>query len=352
LKLPKVNKSTYIKYGIGIGLGLFAIDHYPVNLVGLLILFVFAVLYIKDSDYKTWDWGSKWVYIPMLVILGTTILRLIIYRNNTELFAVTFFAIAIALYLLSRKIGREIVKVLIPFLIVEVSCVVIMALINRGEIASGYIGQYNRAIGFMTYIAILNRGRWQWLLVAIAALGIVLTGSLEGAIVLAVLGIVFLIRKDCGKKLWIPLGIMAGCLLPMVFIGDVRSLYTPVIQHLYLGDELPYVLNGRAIVYKEALQNLSILGHGYTNSLFDANTVHNVPLIVFDQLGIFAGISWIVITGYCLIKTNWKYAWIAIITMCLFDHFIWTGLAPYFFVAVGITTANTKKDDYIFRVRG
>jgi hypothetical protein len=351
LQFPKVKKSIWIKYGIGIGLGLFAIDHYPVNLIGLLILFVFTVLYTKDMDWKTLDWGSKWVYIPMFAILGTTLLRLAIYHTINEFFAVSFFAIAIILYLISRQMGKEIIKVLIPFLIVEITCIIIMALINRGEITSGFIGQYNRAVGFMVYIAILSKGKWQWLLVVFSVIAIVLTGSLEGLIILAILGIMILAKRDFSKKLWIPMGIIAIPLLVLAVSGYFPILYSQGIEHLHLNDstlELSQALNGRVIVYRESIHNLSILGHGYTNSLFNNSTVHNVPLIIFDQLGIVAGLAWITITGYCLLKTKWKYAWMMIITMCIFDHFVWTGLAPFFWVAVGMTT-RTKENDYIFR---
>jgi hypothetical protein len=338
-----------MKYGLGIGLGLFSIDHYPVNLIGMLVLFIFTTLYIKDSDCKSWDWGSKWVYIPLLTFLGIAILRLAIYHSVNEVATVSFFLIAIALYLISRKMGREIVKVLIPFLIIEVACIVVMALINRGEIASGFIGQYNRAVGFMVYIALLNQGRYQWILVGIATLAIILTGALEGLIIIAALGVVILIRKDWGKRLWVPLALITVFLLPALFMGDIKNLYSPGVEHLYMDNvEVNTFLNGRVIVYKEAIENISILGHGYVNSLFNASTVHNVPLIVFDQLGILAGIAWIVITGYCLIKTKWKYLWIAIIVMGLFDHFVWTGLAPLYFVAVGLTTSEST-NDYIFK---
>ena len=337
---------------MGIGVGLFSIDHYPVNLVGVIVLFIFTALYIKDVDYKTWDWGSKWVYIPMLVILGVSILRLCIYHTIDEIATVGLFAIFAVLYLISRKMGAEIIKVLIPFLILEIACIVIMALVNRGEITSGFIGQYNRAVGFMAYIAILNRNKWQWVLVVLVGLGILLTGSLEGLIIIAALGIAVLIRKDWGKRLWLPLALIVLFLLPAIFMGDIYNLYSQGVSHLYLDDaEISTLLNGRVIVYKEAIQNLSILGHGYIPNMFNESTVHNVPLIAFDQLGIFAGISWMIITGYCLIKTKWKYIWIAIIAMCLFDHFVWTGLAPLWWVAVGITTIETKGNDYIFRIK-
>jgi hypothetical protein len=57
-----------------------------------------------------------------------------------------------------------------------------------------------------------------------------------------------------------------------------------------------------------------------------------------------------VATLYALIKTKWKYLWIIIITACAFDHMIWTGLAPYFWLILGITTApNNIDNDYIFK---
>lgn len=353
MKLPQVKKDTCIKYGIGIGLGLFSLDHYPINLIGLLILFVFVVIYTKDSNIKIADLGSKWVYIPMLSILLITILRLAIYHTINELFAVSFFAIMLGLYVISRKMGKEIVKVLLPLFIIVAASVFIMAIVNIGEETSGIVGQYNRTAGLLAYIIVLNRNKWQWLLAIIGTLAILLTGSLEGVIILCALSIVVLCKRDWSRKLWIPLGMVTLALIVLALTGNLGHLYTPVIDNLHLtgGMQAETALNGRVIVYKNALQNISLLGHGYTNSLFTSTTVHNVPLIVFDQLGIFAGIAWIVLTGYCLIKTKWHYVWVVIIAMCLFDHFVWTGLAPLYFVAVGVTTAN-KENDYIFRLKG
>jgi len=351
LRWPKIKQEAIIKYGIGIGIAFSCIDHHPINLFGLILLMIFATLYLKDMDYRAISWGSKWVTIPMFAMLGVTLIRLAIYHNVNEASAVIFFVIAIILYLISRKMGKGIIKVLLPFAIVEIVCIVIMAIINHGEITSGFIGQYNRAAGFLAYIALLYRGKYQWLLVVLSGLAIILTGALEGLIIIAALGIMILIKRDWCKKLWIPLMVLAIILLPLVFNGEIQALYSSGVQHLYLGDDLPYVLNGRAIVYKEALQRLSILGHGYTNNYFDANTVHNVPLIVFDQLGVFAGIAWIVATGYCLIKTKAKYLWGMILVMGLFDHFVWTGLAPLWWLAVGVSTTSQENDN-IFKLRG
>jgi hypothetical protein len=347
LQFPKVKKLAWIKYGIGIGIGLFAIDRYPVNLIGLLILFIFTVLYTKDMDWKTLDWGSKWVYIPMLVIFGTTVLRLVIYHTISEVFAVSFFAIMIVLYLISRQYGKDIVRILLMvFAVVAISQPVMLFLHIGKEYDGGIVGNYNRAAVLLGIIAFMYMGKWKWLLIFIATIAMLFTGSLEGLLLIGVTGIVILLRKDWNKKLWIPFGALAVIALIWVFSGAAYNFYYQTIVCLNFGEV--NALNSRVIVYKEALGQLSLLGHGYTNSFFNNSTVHNVPLIIADQLGVVAALAWVVATLYALIKTKWKYLWVIIITACAFDHMIWTGLAPLWWLSMGLS-ADKIDNDLIYR---
>jgi len=74
-----------------------------------------------------------------------------------------------------------------------------------------------------------------------------------------------------------------------------------------------------------------------------------VPLIIVDQIGPLAGLAWLWVTIACLVKTKWRYAFIAVIALSLFDHYIWTQAAPYWWVLVGVSTTSTIKSDLIFR---
>jgi len=119
--------------------------------------------------------------------------------------------------------------------------------------------------------------------------------------------------------------------------------------------------NGRLPAYKTAVSSISFFGHGY--ALFETErtitpegdetwtvpTVHNVPLIIVDQIGIIPAIMWLFITLYCLVRTSWKYAFVCVLGLCVFDHFIWTIFAPFWWVLVGVATTG-EIEDKIFKV--
>jgi len=109
--------------------------------------------------------------------------------------------------------------------------------------------------------------------------------------------------------------------------------------------------SGRWEVIVERLKSTSILGHGYSLSTVGGQIVHNIPLIIVHQIGPIAGLSWLFVTVYCAIKTKWKYAWIAVMAMCVFDHYLYTQFTPYWWVLIGVSTSSNIKNDLIFKKR-
>ena len=106
-------------------------------------------------------------------------------------------------------------------------------------------------------------------------------------------------------------------------------------------------------VIKEAMSNIKPLGDGFIVTEFASGTVHNVPLIIIQQLGwagIIAALAWLWVSIWCLVKSRLKYAWALILALCVFDHFIWTQFAPLWWMVVGISTIpGIIKTDLLFR---
>jgi hypothetical protein len=184
-------------------------------------------------------------------------------------------------------------------------------------------------------------------------------GALEGVFIMAVLIVAILWRRDWGKRILLPIGAVIVLIVSFGVMGYLVPLYNhnPNLQSLsqffasgVLDEEtLNGITTSRWEVMKIALADIQILGHGYKPGLAEAYTVHNVPLVIIDQIGLLAGLAWLVVSLWCLIKTKWKYAWIAIIVMGVWDHYIWTQFAPYFWVLVGVSTTSTITSDKIFR---
>jgi hypothetical protein len=114
-------------------------------------------------------------------------------------------------------------------------------------------------------------------------------------------------------------------------------------------EKLDNIFNWRLFQYKHMAHHFSFWGHGYNINVFDFYFVHNVPAIVADQVGVIAALAWCWVTLFCLVRTRWKYAFAAVIALSLFDHFIWTQAAPWWWALVGVASADATRNDLIFR---
>ena len=58
--------------------------------------------------------------------------------------------------------------------------------------------------------------------------------------------------------------------------------------------------------------------------------------------------AWLFIMFFGLVKTKWKYAFGVILALGIFDHMMWTWLAPLTFIILGVSTLEGE-GDYLFR---
>jgi len=95
------------------------------------------------------------------------------------------------------------------------------------------------------------------------------------------------------------------------------------------------------------------LGDGYNLTAYTVHTVHQVPIVIVQQLGwpgVVASLAWLWVVVWCLVKTRWKYAFTLILALSVFDHYVWSQLAPLFPALIGASTAaNNIETDLIFR---
>ncbi len=83
----------------------------------------------------------------------------------------------------------------------------------------------------------------------------------------------------------------------------------------------------------------------------DRRPVHNTPLHITDQIGPMAGIAWLWVSVFCLVKTRWKYFWAAVLVTSILDYYIWTQFAPWWWVLAGASIADkSNSSDLIFKV--
>ena len=387
-KLSNTASNRVIAYIIGFALAIYPInnDHQPLlhyfflPTVGLGLLAIAVLLYCIESDWHL-SLGPKWVWIPMFTIALSMTVRIAITPNMTAVASALYGWVLVCLYLVVRDLGKDIVKILLPFVIVEALSVIVYGLwINPGQIAGGLItsppsalheANYEIAAGYLIFGAVLLRGRWQWLLIGLVMVALFSTGSTEALFIVGVLGLVVLIRRDWGKRLWIPLGCLLLVVAAWTAVGNTGKLYQYAedrvnsVRALVTGQQSVVVqgqiydsnqfgelmLHGRLQVAVDAIKNISWLGHGVVLDNNSANPVHNVPLIIMDQIGPVAALAWLFMVIMLTVKTKWKYAWIAVLAMSVFDHYLWDQLGGWVYLLAGLSTVDLGKQttDLIFR---
>ena len=372
-KRAKANKRWAII--IGVGLALFPIHNLWLTEVtsigGMATLFlpaigaaiwIMAVLLFIRNHWRELDWGDKKIFIPLLVIVASMGLSGFINGESlgnkvAPLFmgAALFFA-----YVVSRSLGKDIFLMLIPFVCLGAVIAVILGILNPGVPSGGLITNYCASAGFLIFGTLVNRGKWQWALIMVALVGVFFIGALEAVFILGILGIAVLVRRDFSRRFLIVSGVLVGLVGLWAVLGYLIPLYegnqnVAALFGLFNGDStldtstLTTLTSGRWGVIVREMKNISFIGHGYSLSTVGGQIVHNIPLIIVHQIGPIAGIAWLFVTVYCFLKTKWKYAWIAVMAMGVFDHYLWTQCGPWWWVLIGVSVSSNIRNDLIFK---
>ncbi len=362
------NKWSYI---IGTGIALSAIHNlWLTNLctingkvffflptIGVVIWLVFSLFFI-NNNWRVLRFTNKWVEIPLLlIVLSMSVTGFITGDTLEHKFAPMLMGLSLyAVYVVARTVGISLVRAFIPFVVIGALISIVVGLAIPGEPNGGMITNYCASAGYLIFGAVINQGKWQWALILLAFVGLFFIGALEGAFIVGVLGITLLVRRDFSKKLLV----IAGVLVLIIVLWSVMGYLVPLYQGNNNVEALTnYISNGNAtiddittdrweIIYK-SLQDIKFFGHGYALSTYQGSIVHNIPLIILYQLGVIPTLAWTFVTFYCLIKTKWKYAWIAVLAMFVFDHYLWTQYVPFVWALIGISTSSTIKSDLIFK---
>lgn len=347
----------------------------------LLIIAVLVLHWIKEG-YKL---EFNRITIPLLLIVLSSFIYLLFNPSNDSLANCFLFLIMFCCYLYSKKYGEQTLNTFFyPVIIVSIS-VIIYAFTDRfGERTGGLLSPTNYDIlaGFLVFGTLCYTGKHKWILVLFSLLAIYFSGSAEALIALCLLVPVMIYKKDFSKKIFIILAIVVPIILLNTFLGSKNDMwygtYRDIIDNPFTAkdgsinmnyndyvDEVKnkqysdkYDVNGSWIYrkqsFEEAFQRISILGNGFqvfpdTPCPTSPKIVHNVPLVILDQIGIIAFLSWIWITLYCLIKTKWRYAWIGFLSVCIFDHYMFTSLCFYWWILVAVSLTNPNINDYLFK---
>jgi len=363
---------------IGVGLALFPIHNvYLTNLtikdgeVGFFLPAFGAALWMLGTLlFITWNWemvkhnglGDKKIFIPLLIVVLAIGLSGITAEGLTAKFAPILMGLSLfSLYLVARVLGKDMFLPLAVGAGVASFGVIIHSVVYSGEVTGGFVFErnYDIVVGYVLLGMALFIHRYQWVLACLALVAMLMTGSPEAIFVIGVMAIAVMARRDWGKRLVLVVAPLVIIGILFFSLGYSQQLYSYTLSVAELEPTMEISGGGisavgyRLEVIKEAMTSLKPLGEGYILTDFSrVRNVHNVPLVLIQQLGypgILAGIAWLFVSIYCLIKTRYKYVWVLVLALSVFDHFIWTQLAPWWWAIIGVSTASKIKSDLIFR---
>ena len=313
-------------------------------------------------------WGDRRIVGCLLFIVLAIAASGAAYSGLQDRFAPTGMGLALfALYLCSRVLGKDMFLPLALGAVIASLGVIAHQIVYPGVLTGGFTFEdnYDIIVGYVLLGVALFVHRWQWILAGLALVAILLTGSPEGLFALGMVGVAVLVRKDWGKRLAIVLALMAIIVVVGLVSGYTQTLYGYTGKVVVGEPASPYGSSGlprdaigyRLQVIGDAMSNIKPLGEGYNLTDFSRSpNVHNVPLVLVQQLGypgILAAMAWLWVSIWCLVKTRWKYAWIAILALSVWDHFTWTQLGVMWWLVVGVSTApdniDNIKSDLLFK---
>lgn len=336
---------------IGIGLILF-IWHNPyqpllsyafIPWIGLLLMVIVIGIIVRDQ-WKKLTLGSKWIWIPLAVIAGSMVISRIINWPGINVF-IAYVAVALLLFMLypvSRLLGKDIFTPFIFAVVVEAVSNVVWAATHGWVVNGGLLSptNYDIATGLLVFGTLVSAQKHWWWLMAVAIVGLVFSGSTEAVFAVGVLAIAFLATKRW-KLFALPTATLIVVLAIIVPLGIARTLYQRPIDVV---SDKPTVFSeseqmsfNRLEGYKVALSTIEPFGHGYNINHFYYDIPHNIPLIILYQVGPLAVLAWLWVSFRSLKRKEWFYAWIGLLALSVFDHYIWTQAAPWWWILVGVS---------------
>jgi len=334
--------------------------------VGMAMV-VGATLFLLFGNWKNLNkesLGPKAIWIPLAIIAGSGVARLVVQPDLHTLAGALFMASMFGLYIISRQYGERVLALFMPVVVILAGSIIIRAILYSPMKNAGLLG-YNYALAteFLLFGLIVSPKKYQWWLSGIVFTALFFSGSEEALFCCVVLAFVLLVRRDWSKKLLLLLGILVMILLVSTSLGITQRLYSRAWSLI----TTTKVAATNPELTEEERQALFIIG---TNNRFGGNwrlspirplgyglkitevymgTQHNTVLLIIEQIGPIAAVAWIALIIGGIIRTRWKYAFIIMALIGVWQPLSWTQFAPYLWVMVGAATGSQIKSDLIFR---
>lgn len=332
---------------------------------GYLLVIMGAGMFLLNNWKRVREagWGSRAVVIPLLVIAGAIALSGIIESGIEAKFAPLGMGMALlAVYLAARVLGHGIFFPMAAGAATACLGVVLYQLFSpQMAVTGGYVFEknYDIVVGYALLGAAVFIHRWRPVLSVLAIMAMLLTGSPEAMFSVAVVATAVLVRRDwtAGRARMViaPLGVVSVLIMAVGFNQGLYGYLGKTIKDepsaAYDSSNSRQPISYRLEQIGKAMSDIRVLGTGYSVTEFREGIVHNVPLVIVQQLGwpgVLAGLAWLWVTVYCLVRTKWKYVWVLVLSLSVWDHYVFTQLAPWWWAIAGASLVS-KDSDLIFR---
>ena len=334
----------------------------------ILLSVVLFMLFRRWAEIKKAGFGDKFLWIPLAVISGSAILRAVIFHDLDSLAGALFMSSMFGLYLVARVYGERALSFFMPVTIVGAVSIVVSAIMNQHTGNSGLFNNYATASEFLVFGWLVSPRRFQWWLAGFVVMGLYFTGAPEAIFYVAVIGLVVLLRRDWSIKIALPLGTLGFLMVVCSLMGITQALWQRSFDmmnmtHIAITDGslteeqrellLDESTDMRWLTTWRLQRPVSPLGYGVdlTNeiTLEGGHIPHFIGLLVTDQLGPVAAVSWFVAMIAGIRRTKWKYGFLSLILFGVFQPFVWTLFAPFMWAMAGSASSSKVDTSYIFR---
>jgi len=308
------------------------------------ISLIMVLMHKKAQGYDKIGLGDKWIWIPLLVILVSSLTAFFVADDiGLHAFYVLYIAFMFLMYLVGKELGTKVfILIFLASVIHSIVCIVegffnVNVFAENSDRVSGLTHNPDAIASFLAFSILFYKGKLRWFLF-LPLLAIYFTGSWVAVFALAIVGAYLLYQRGfrIGWKV-VVFQIVAVIVLGVILV-NVNSLFG---AENGIWDKITRGFDNRYENYEIAFGDMAFWGHGFQYGFNGeaSNVIHNVPIIIGYEFGAIAGLAWIWIMGYCFFKSVGMYRHLVLMVFLLSmgDCYIWrfNGMAPYFFVLIG-----------------
>lgn len=318
------------------------------------IILIGVALYLMAT--RRLETGPRKFWIPIVIIYTFMILRTIIdavtvLGNVGDLWVECQMAMtAVLVYAMGRYYGRTIFQPFVLFAAVASVLVVAATLYTIRDLATIGTGwnffpwSYTWLATFIGMGGVLgahtiDTPKRRYWFIGLCLAGLLLTRAPVAFILIAFLGVTMLWRRDYNRYIIIALAI-TGALFLVFWFGVLGGGGEERLSQVLGGTD--NWGDGRLPAYQRALEEVSFFGHGFDRYSYQLQTgdvvVHQMPLIIVDQIGVLPALAWLFITGYLLYRSRYPYIWAAVLAFSALDYMLWTLFGYWWWAIVGVSS--------------